>query len=120
MEECEELCDTICIIKDGIIAKDSTPASLISELGNYFQVTLSVAADGDAKTNIAKIEELMRTLSPNLTVKDLLVCLLTQRSGDESVVLFLTVAPGACVALAHPSSSSAFLARLIVLGRARQ
>ena len=76
MEECEELCDTICIIKDGIIAKDSTPASLISELGNYFQVTLSVAADGDAKTNIAKIEELMRTLSPNLTVKDLLVCLL--------------------------------------------
>ena len=29
MQECEELCDTICIIKDGVIAKDSTPAALI-------------------------------------------------------------------------------------------
>jgi ABC-type multidrug transport system ATPase subunit len=64
MQEAEELCDDLGIIKNGKIVASGTPISLVRAYGNFLEVHMNLPQERHSDA-----EALLRSLSPSLDVK---------------------------------------------------
>ena len=65
MQEAEELCDRLCIVRNGKMVVDGTPLSLTTAYGDYLSVMLALPP-----AQLAGATALLSNLSPSMSIKE--------------------------------------------------
>eukprot|EP01052_Picozoa_sp_SAG31_P019457 SAG31_NODE_1418_length_8439_cov_20.075540_4_plen_324_part_00 len=65
MQEAEELCDRLCIIRNGKTVVEGTPIELTRSYGDFLQVNVQLPA-----TRLTDVTDLLKKQSPSLSLKE--------------------------------------------------
>ena len=98
MQEAEELCDRLCIIRDGRTVVDGTPLELTKSYGDYLQVNVQLPP-----ARLGDVTALLKNLSPSLSLK------VRQRALPFVTTFLLPFFAELCLSLPHCRKDSAAL-----------